>query len=157
MKNELNSIKKYNQNSHIEMLKKRVEIEHDGWIREIEINRAMVVKLESMAKLLQYNFTNKNEETKLVIYGMGVLGVALYNKLKDNFFIEEFLDKEPRGFDGICTNTLENAKGQYDENTTVIVTPIQDYDEIYKEIRWAKGCEVKIYRIDDFISEICEY
>ena len=66
------------------------------------------------------------------------------------------MDREPRQreYDGIPVNRVESSTNIYDENTTIIVVPMYDFEEIEEKLRTQFGEKVKIIKLQEWLSKL---
>lgn len=79
-----------------------------------------------------------NGYKRIAIYGMGEIGGRLYEELKlSGIKVEAFIEKETgdytHGYDEIPFLSAKEGRDQYMFDV-IIVTPIYDFDKIYKEL-----------------------
>jgi hypothetical protein len=92
-----------------------------------------------------------NDLYNIAIYGLGALGIHLYEELREGkVSIEYGIDQNASGIkvDGLDIKTLEDRLPRVD---AVVVTPIAFY-EIEKKIQKKMGKEVAILFIEDVVD-----
>lgn len=91
-------------------------------------------RLERWMRIVNTNYSSIDYCGKIAIYGCGAIGKTLYNYMKKDFEIIEFIDRNPKCdvYGGIPVNTVNNAIS--DRGTLIIIIPTYDYDKIKAEL-----------------------
>lgn len=110
-------------------------------------------RLERWMRVVNTNYASIHYSGKLAIYGCGAIGKTLYNYMKNNFEIIEFIDKAPRCdvYNDVPVNTVENAIS--DSDTLIIIVPTYDYDKIKANLAEAFGFNPRIIRLESFLEK----
>ena len=98
---------------------------YDDWIR-----------LKRNGKSIEYFFVQNNYKN-IAIYGMGMMGVQLYEELREtNVDIKFAIDKNASNIcvEGLDIYSLDNLPEQYKNLDAVIVTPIPYFYEIERTL-----------------------
>ena len=126
--------------------------------RQIMKHRLANVRLENRLakweKILNTDYSCIHHAGKIAIYGCDTIGKTLYNQMKKQYTIIEFIDRRPRRdkYDGIPVNMIENTIS--DENTLIIVIPSHDIDAIKLELRLKLKFSPKILSVEEFLAKM---
>lgn len=99
-------------------------------------------RYEMMGHLLDNNFVikelDKRKLTEMFIYGGGYLGIQLYRAVSPFAHVLSVVDKKGKllidTIDDIPVIDMETFQCQY-QNQPVIVTPLEFYREIYRDLK----------------------
>lgn len=110
-------------------------------------------RLERWMRIVNTNYSSIHYSGKLAIYGCGAIGKTLYNYMKKDFEIIEFIDSNPKCdvYDGIPVNNVNNAIS--DRGTLIIIVPTYDYDKIKAELVEAFEFEPTTIPLEAFLEK----
>lgn len=100
------------------------------------------------------DYLNKNHLRTIAIYGMGELGLRLYEELKKygfqvEFFIETTADRTYTNSENVVITNIDGMKTM-PRVDAIIVTPINDFIHIRKSLL-NSGCTSGIISLEDII------
>lgn len=150
LKHELSVEREKNVNTAAEKeicrLKKQI-------VKHSTINLQLNMRLAKWEKVVNTDYASIDYSGKIAIYGCGAIGRTLYNYMKREFDVIEFIDRNPRQdwYDGVPVNTIEGSIS--DENTLIIIVPTYDYDIIELQLKNGLGFSPQIQSMEIFLAE----
>lgn len=110
-------------------------------------------RYERLHKLSNTDFSSLTFPDKLIVYGLGIVGKDLYEKIKEYTKVECFIDKAPKEdyYDNIPVVSISEYR--HDQKTCIIVTPSYEYYKICIELK--NACNIPLSQmimLEDFLK-----
>ncbi len=108
-------------------------------------------RLARWERVINTDYSSIEYSGKIAIYGCGAIGRTLYNYMKNDFDIIEFIDKRPRQekYDGVPVSSIEHSIS--DMETLIIVVPSYDYEKIVLELAERFTFRPNTIKIEEFL------
>ena len=108
-------------------------------------------RYKTLAKLVTHDFQKDTLSDTVIIYGAGVIGTELYQRIKNYTKVKCFIDKNKAGetFDNIEIISVD--KLQHESKTKIIVSATYDLENIKSKL-YGKYCDEDIISLDDILG-----
>lgn len=102
-------------------------------------------RYKTLTTLLAHDFSRDMKADKVIIYGAGAIGKALYEKIQNDVLVECFVDQQKAGYKIGDIKVISIDELRYIDKAKVIVSATYDFDNIKKKLN-------DFFRDEDIIS-----
>ncbi len=108
-------------------------------------------RYKTLTKLITHEFHKDMFSDSVIIYGAGVIGIELYQKIKNCTKVRCFIDKKKMGetFDNVEIISVDEL--QYEKGTKIIISAAYDLENIKSKL-YGKYYDEDIISLDDILG-----